>query len=137
MASLTIGELAGKVGIPTTTIRYYERAGLLPRPGRTAANYRVYDAAAVERLRFIRAAQAAGLTLADIKALRGYRYGTVSPCREVRGLLENRLATVEASLKDLRHLRKVLRSYVDICRQAERDEPCGVVEKFDRSGSDS
>ena len=137
MESLSIGELAARACVPTTTVRYYERKGLLRRPQRTASNYRAYDQEAVERLRFIRASQAAGLTLSDIKALLGYRDGTVSPCREVRVLLEKRLENVEASLTELRHLRKALRSFVDVCRQAEGDEPCGVVERLDRAGHDA
>ena len=137
MKLLTIGELAAKTGVPTTTIRYYEREGLLQSPQRTAANYRAYDQEGVERLRFIRASQAAGLTLSDVKTLLGYRDGTILPCREVRVLLEKRLKTVEGSLKELRHLHKVLKSFVDICRQAEGDEPCGVVERLDDTGTQS
>ena len=62
---------------------------------------------------------------------------TVLPCREVRVLLEKRLKTVEGSLKELRHLHKALKSFVEICRQAEGDEPCGVVERLDGADTHS
>ena len=55
---LTIGEVARAAGVATTTLRYYEREGLLAPTERSRAGYRLYDDGAVERLAFIRAAQA-------------------------------------------------------------------------------
>jgi hypothetical protein len=52
--TLTVSKLASRVGLTADTIRYYERAGLLPPPTRTASGYRAFDDA-VERLRFIKA----------------------------------------------------------------------------------
>ena len=60
MAAYTIGQLAKEGGVPTSTVRYYERIGLLHPNDRTGGNYRVYSDTALERLRFIRAAQATG-----------------------------------------------------------------------------
>ena len=62
----TIGQLARAAGLPTSTLRYYERAGLLEPTGRSEGNYRLYGEEALERLRFIRAAQATGLNRASI-----------------------------------------------------------------------
>ena len=131
MEQFTIGQLAARVGVPTTTVRFYERSGLLRQPLRTASNYRVYQQDEVERLRFIRASQAAGLTLADIKALLEYRDGVVAPCREVRDVIEKRLAKVTDAMKELRHVRKVLDGYLKICQQAEQGEPCEVIHQLD------
>ena len=61
----SIGELAQDVGVPTSTVRFYERKGLLRPAGRTDGNHRYYDAAALARLRFIRTAHDAGFTLQD------------------------------------------------------------------------
>ena len=66
MTGLQISELARRTGFPPTTLRYYETLGLLPRPGRTAAGYRVYDDRAEERLAFIARAKAMGLGLEEI-----------------------------------------------------------------------
>lgn len=74
----TIGELAEEVGVPTSTLRYYERSGLVSPDGRTSGNYRIYGAAAVERVRFIRAAQATGFTLEDIARLLDFKDGDQS-----------------------------------------------------------
>ncbi len=66
---MRIGELSDRVGIPTSTIRYYERTQLIDPPHRTGAGYRDYGAATVDRLSFIRDAQAGGLTLNQIGSI--------------------------------------------------------------------
>lgn len=58
---MRIGELAGRAGVTAKTLRFYEQAGVLPAPGRTPAGYRDYDEAALDVLRFVRAAKAAGV----------------------------------------------------------------------------
>src|SRR5690349_24171477 len=77
---LRVAELADAVGLSPDTIRYYERAGLLPPPARTRAGYRAYDASAVERLRFIQGAQRLGLKLGDIRDLLAVRDTGTCPC---------------------------------------------------------
>ncbi len=86
---LTIGEVARAAGVAATTLRYYEREGLLSPTGRSRAGYRLYDEEAAERLEFIRAAQAVGFTLGDIRAL--LELNGDSPCRQVQALIERRL----------------------------------------------
>ena len=63
---MRIGELTERSGVPSTALRYYEQVGLLPAPSRTSSGYRSYDADVLPRLKFIRAAQAVGLSLTDI-----------------------------------------------------------------------
>jgi DNA-binding transcriptional MerR regulator len=67
--ALTVSALADQAGLSADTVRYYERVGLLPEPARSAAGYRLYDQAAVGRLRLIKGAQRAGLRLRDIGEL--------------------------------------------------------------------
>ena len=126
----TIGELAHEAGIPTSTLRYYERSGLLQPAERTETNYRLYGPQEIERLRFIRAAQATGFTLSDIKSLLDYRDGLTVACRDIRLLIENRLAMVEERAREYRHIQKVLRSFLKECLEAEQDEPCHVIKKL-------
>jgi MerR family transcriptional regulator, copper efflux regulator len=64
---MRIGQLAEQAGISTKAIRYYEQIGILGPPERTATGYRSYDEAALGRLGFVRAAQAVGLTLGEIR----------------------------------------------------------------------
>jgi DNA-binding transcriptional MerR regulator len=82
-----IGELADQAGISTKAIRYYEQIGILTPPTRTAAGYRTYDQAALGRLEFVRAAQAVGLTLGEIRQIIAFRDNGQAPCAHVTDLL--------------------------------------------------
>ena len=79
---VTIGRLASTSGVPATTLRYYEREGLLAATDRSRSGYRLYDEAAVGRLSFIRSAQAVGFTLNDIREL--LQLDQDSSCSEVQ-----------------------------------------------------
>lgn len=126
MASgMTIGALARAAGVPTSTVRYYERAGLLRPDSRSASNYRVYTTADLHRLRFIRAAQATGFTLDDIAQL--FR---PSSCHRVQKLIEDRLGLVEARMKELRQVRRLLRRSFEQCQAHEKTGRCEVVAKL-------
>lgn len=101
---MRIGELADAVGLPTRTIRYYERRGLLPEPERAANGYRVYNDRTLSRLRFIRTAQAAGLTLAEIRGIIVLRDEGSAPCEHVSALLQAKLVEVGERMGQLQHL---------------------------------
>lgn len=116
-SAYTIGQLARAAGVPTSTVRYYERIGLLRPSGRTTGNYRVYHEDARERLRFIRAAQAAGFTLADITTLLGLQDGSTADCQAVQALIEEHLSDVEKRMADVRHVQSVLKASLELCRQ--------------------
>jgi MerR family copper efflux transcriptional regulator len=106
--SVRIGELARQSGVPATTLRYYEQAGLIAPPRRADSGYRAYDADALPRLAFIRAAQAVGLTLAEIRDVIAIRDGGRAPCRHVRELVDRRRAEVRARVEELRQLEEDL-----------------------------
>jgi len=72
---MKIGEIAAQAGIPAKTIRFWEDQHLLPPPARTPSGYRDYDRAVLDRLAFIRQAQAAGLTLGHIRQVLDIRDG--------------------------------------------------------------
>ena len=116
---MTIGELARAASVQASTVRYYERAGLLRPSGRSTANYRLYAVADLQRLRFIRAAQATGFTLGDIAYLL-----RPASCHRVQQLIEDRLAQINARMKELRH---VLRQSLVECREHEATGRCAVV----------
>ena len=105
---MRIGEAAGRAGVPAKTIRFWEEQHMLPRPARTPAGYRDYDPAIVERLTFIRQAQAAGLTLEHIRQVLDIRDGGDPPCVHVAGLIARRLAEVDARLAELTRTRDQL-----------------------------
>jgi MerR family transcriptional regulator, mercuric resistance operon regulatory protein len=98
---MLIGEVARSVGLPSQTIRFYEREGLLPRATRAGNGYRVYDESALNRVRFIRAAQSAGLTLAEIHSIVDVRDHGDAPCAHVTALLQAKLDAVQARKQEL------------------------------------
>ena len=110
---MRIGELATQSGHPTRTIRFYETRGLLPEPTRTANGYRTYNEADRDRLEFIRNAQTAGLTLAEIASIIHLRDQGTTPCSHVNKLLNTKLADVQQRLDQLTALRTELRQLVD------------------------
>ena len=109
---MRVGELAATAGVAPDTVRYYERVGLLPRPPRTAAGYRVYDTGAVDRLTFIQGAQRLGLRLREIADLLAVRDTGVCPCEPAEELLNRRLAELDAEMARLAALREQITAMV-------------------------
>ena len=81
----TIGRLAREAGVNIETIRYYQRRGLLPQPGRPLQGFRRYGDEALARLRFIKRAQQLGFTLREIKELLAIGKGSCAPPRRRGG----------------------------------------------------
>lgn len=98
---MRIGEVAAAAGLPTQTIRFYERRGLLPQPQRGPNGYRVYDAETLTRLQFIRSGQGAGLTLVEIATILELRSEGATPCGHVRDLLSTKLHEVNTRQREL------------------------------------
>ncbi|MDQ7013167.1 MAG: MerR family transcriptional regulator [Planctomycetota bacterium] len=127
--ALTIGQLARAAGVPTSSVRYYERRGLLVPDARTGSGYRQYSAASLERLRFIRAAKAAGFTLANIEALLEAAEGAGDAARnEVQQLIQARLADVTERIETLQKARTTLTRWFDTCRERSCSGGCAVLE---------
>lgn len=119
---MRIGELAAKTGVSTKTIRFYEDEGVLPEPGRLDNGYRVYDQPSVERLRFIRDAQSAGLTLSEIATVLDLRDRGESTCEHTIGLLERHLREVDRQIDELHRTRFRLLEITDRARQMDPSE---------------
>src|ERR687890_2545995 len=107
---MRIGQLAAETGFSVRTIRFYEQSGLLPAPQRTKGGYRVYDQDAVARLRFVRSAQALGLSLAEIAEVLRVRDHQGPPCTYVAKLIETHISALEDRIAELTALRDELRA---------------------------
>ena len=110
---MRIGELARRAETSITTLRFYEREGMLRQPPRTAAGYRMYSAADLEQVRFIRHCQKLGFSLNDIRklsALHGMAPGAcprpASAQAEFQALCRERLAYLDERVARLRALRR-------------------------------
>jgi MerR family transcriptional regulator, copper efflux regulator len=110
---MRIGELARRSGTTTKAIRYYEEIGVVEPPARTPSGYRDYESTALDRLAFIRAAQAIGLTLGEIRSIIALRDDGQPPCRHVRDLLRRRADELDHRIAELRSLRGQLLGLVD------------------------
>ena len=105
---MQIGELGHEAGVAAKTIRYYEEIGLLEEPARSANGYRDYGDEAVDRLRFIRDAQATGLSLSEIASIIEMRDHGEQTCGHVIELLERHLDDIDRQVRQLRSTRKLL-----------------------------
>ena len=106
---LRIGELAARTGVTAKTIRFYEVAGVVPPPVRSANGYRRYRQDAVDLLRFVTQARELDLTLAEIKELVAVRRRGEVPCSHVYELLNEKARELERKLNDVTALRRALR----------------------------
>lgn len=106
--SLKIGAVAKAAGVGVQTLHYYERLGLLPKPERSAANYRLYSPEAVRRIRFIKKAQGLGLTLEETKQILDLKNRGRAPCHQVVELGRKHLQEIEARLTQLRAFHRLL-----------------------------
>ena len=122
---MKIGELAETSGVPAKTIRYYEEIGLLPPAEREANGYRSYDRDALQRLRFVQHAQAAGLTLREISQVLAIRSEGRAPCVHVRDLLHRHLVQIDERLAELRATKRELQS---LARHADALDPADCPE---------
>lgn len=131
--AMLAGDVAKALGIGIQTLHYYEREGLIPPPERTDAGYRLYTPALVERVGFIRKAQALGLPLGEIREVLQLAEGGGCPCGRVRSALQERLREVDRRLRELRSFRRELAALIDRSGElsARRDEAhvCAIVER--------
>jgi DNA-binding transcriptional MerR regulator len=106
---MQIQELAQRAGISTTTVRYYESIGLLPRPERRANGYREYGAADVDRVRLVAGARSLDLSLDDIREILALRDRREAPCRVLLDQLERKAGEIRQRITQLQRLEKELR----------------------------
>ena len=128
--ALRIGEVATRSDISVETLRFYERRGLLGRPQRTVSGYRAYDPSVLDRLAFIKRAQAIGFSLDEITEILGMRNAGQSPCHHVRTLARRKLAELDERLRALRRYRSELAALLSDwdAQGAAEGEFCGLIE---------
>ncbi|MHA1523761.1 MAG: MerR family transcriptional regulator [Alphaproteobacteria bacterium] len=125
--SFTIGVLARQSAVPIETIRYYERVGLVEAPPRSAGGHRVFDPAALQRLRFIRRSRDIGFSLNDIRAMLRLVDGQGMTCADVKQMTQGHLAGVRSKISDLKKMEKVLDDIVGQCT-GEAVPDCPIVD---------
>lgn len=124
---MKIGELAMSANCTTETIRFYEKAGLLPKADRTDGNYRDYGGEHLKRLRFIRNCRALDMTHEEIRALLSTMDGPSDGCDSVVTLLDDHIGHVEVRIKELQLLQEQLVELRLKCRTEALGETCGIL----------
>lgn len=125
---MLIGDVAARAGVSIKTLRYYESVGVIDKAARTPGGYRDYDDDVLERLRFVRSAQAVGLTLGEIREVVAFRERGESPCAHVLELLDTRAAEVDQRIRELRTLRRDLATLAHRAKALDPAEcPSNVV----------
>lgn len=102
---MRIGEVSRRGGVPAKTLRYYEDIGVLSEPRRSANGYRDYEPDVLDRLAFVRAAQAVGLTLGEIREVMAFRDAGRAPCAHVLDLIRTRAAELDERIAELERMR--------------------------------
>src|SRR5258708_1294120 len=127
-AKLTIAHIAEAAGVNVETARYYQRRGLVSLPPKRVRGFRYYTPETASRVRFIKRAQALGMSLKDVQRL--LKLDAKGACKETRSLAVEKLALVESKLVDLARLRDVLRGLVAACDQPH-GTGCPIIEQLE------
>src|SRR5579863_330882 len=125
---MTIGELARRTACGIETIRFYEREGLLPKPGRTSGNFRRYRQEHAELLSFIRHCRSLDMGLNEIRVLLRFRSAPDENCVEVNALLDSHIGHVEERIAELQSLEVQLKTLREKCSNGKSADRCGVLQ---------
>ena len=122
---LRIGTLARQAGVGVETVRYYQRRKLLGTPAKAFRGQRTYPPEFVDRILFIRRAQALGFALDDIAALLTLDDG-VDRAR-ARAIARRRLEDIATRISDLQSMRAVLEKLLHDCEHTAGQVPCPII----------
>lgn len=124
-SGMTVGAFATAAGVNVETIRFYQRKGLVPSPGRSYGTIRRYGESDVARVKFVKSAQRLGFSLDEIADLLALDDGT--HCAEARVLAAQKLGDVRAKIDDLRRIELVLAQLVDRCNATRGAITCPII----------
>jgi len=131
--TLTIGKVASLSNVTTDTLRYYEREGLISPAAKSNGGYRLYDRDAVRRVRFIKEAQHCGFTLTEIRDLLALRASNAACCRDVRRVALEKKLQLEAKIKAMRGMSKVLDHLIAACRNGSHPlDDCPILAALEK-----
>lgn len=127
---MRIGELAMQTGCDVETIRYYEKSGLMPEPGRNDAGYRLYQSDHLERLQFIRRCRSLQMGLSDIRVLLDFRSRPSAECKGVNDLLDHHIGLIRVKMEALQSLEQQLIKLRKQCGDPHSIQECGILQNL-------
>jgi MerR family mercuric resistance operon transcriptional regulator len=125
---LTISRLAKQSGVKVETVRYYEHLGLLKKPPRSTAGYRLYPIEAARRILFIKQAQLLGFSLKEILELLSLRVDPHTTCGDIKRRAESKLASIEEKIQSLQRMKQALMKVSASCRGRGPTSECPILE---------
>lgn len=128
-----IGVLARDSSVNIETIRYYEKIGVMPEPGRSRSGYRLYTTGHLKRLSFIRRGRELGFTLDELRGLLRLVDGHTYTCAEVRALTLDHVASIRRKIADLKRLERVMTEISSHC-SGKRVPDCPIVDALFQPG---
>ena len=129
---MTVGTAARRAGVKIDTIRYYERRALLPKSPRTEAGYRTLTDETVQRVRFIKHAQALGFALNEIKQLLALRLTPGKTCADVRSRAGAKRADIERKIRSLQVMKRALQQLVSACKSDGPASKCSFLKNLNK-----
>lgn len=132
MSGMTIGKVAAEADVAVDTVRYYERAGLLPEPPRRESGYREYPADTVKRLRFIRRAKALGFSLPEIGELLDLSSSSAD-VRKIKNAAQSKLKLLDEKIAELTRVRDGLQKLVKHCPGHGKADACPILNALNES----
>ena len=120
---IAIGVATRRSGVSIETFRYYERARVVPAPGRAMNGRRVFTEAEDGRLKFIRRCRDLGFAMADAKNLLDLSEGSDQECAVVQILCETHLVGIQKKISDLKRLERALKELTANCRTGSASCP--------------
>lgn len=124
---MKIGEASKATGIPVETIRYYEKIGMVPKPGREASGYRHYQQSHLDRLLFIKRCRNLDMAQDEIRELIRLADQPDADCSEVDALLARHLSHVRERLRELASLEDTLEQLQHACSEGRTVSQCGIL----------
>lgn len=128
-----IGAVAAQAGVNIRTLRFYEREGVIPKPQRTPSGYRLYPADTAALVGFVKRAQLLGYTLREVKELLALREGGGGACADVQRNAGEKLAGVEARIRELQAIAGALSKLLASCAEPHHSHVCPLLEALDAS----
>lgn len=132
---MRIGELAKQTGCDVETVRYYEKAGLLPEPARSDAGYRLYQPEHLERLQFIRHCRSLQMGIPDIRVLLDFKAQPTMECQGVNDLLDHHIELIRVQMQKLQNLEQQLMNLRHQCEQPHLVNECGILQNLNDAAS--
>ena len=132
----TIGRLATESGVSRDALRYYEREGLLAPAAKTGAGYRLYEANAMRRVRFIQHAQHCGFTLAEIHELLDLRETCNACCADVRQRAVDKRRRLTDRIRAMQAMAAALDELIAACTDGNRPvDDCSILAALEHAGA--